>query len=90
MFAFFFFFFTENQCHGNKRTCVQQQEGIPEFTWSIVAAGDLQQEMNGRSEKKTGSPQGWEEGKTEGITTPLVGESSYFIIQVRHSLHCFS
>ncbi|XP_024910865.1 ALK tyrosine kinase receptor [Cynoglossus semilaevis] len=57
---------SENQCHGNKRTCVQQQEGIPEFTWSIVAAGDLQQEMNGRSEKKTGSPQGWEEGKTEG------------------------
>ncbi|KAI9516321.1 hypothetical protein NQZ68_017524 [Dissostichus eleginoides] len=45
----------DHQCLGKSRTCDQQQEGNPEFTWSIVAAGDK------KSEKKAGSPQGWEE-----------------------------
>ncbi|XP_040917186.1 ALK tyrosine kinase receptor [Toxotes jaculatrix] len=53
---------SDHRCPGNSRTCDQHPEGIPEFTWSIVAAG----ERNGKTEKKTGSPQGWEEGKNEG------------------------
>ncbi|XP_073321435.1 LOW QUALITY PROTEIN: ALK tyrosine kinase receptor-like [Pagrus major] len=55
-----------HHCPGNSRTCEQHQEGVPEFTWSIVAAGDLREERNERTEKKSGSPQGWEEGKNEG------------------------
>lgn len=35
-----------------------------------MAAGDLREERNEKTEKKTGSPQGWEEGKNEGITFP--------------------
>lgn len=33
-----------------------------------MAAGDLREERNERAEKKSRSPQGWEEGKSEGIT----------------------
>ncbi|XP_034432007.1 LOW QUALITY PROTEIN: ALK tyrosine kinase receptor [Hippoglossus hippoglossus] len=57
---------SDHRCPGNSRTCDQQLDGIPEFTWSIVAAGDLREERNEKAEKKTGSPQGWEEGKNEG------------------------
>ncbi|XP_051804129.1 ALK tyrosine kinase receptor isoform X1 [Acanthochromis polyacanthus] len=53
----------DHQCPGNSRTCELPVEGSPEFTWSIVAAGE---ERNERAEKKAGSPQGWEEGKNEG------------------------
>lgn len=61
----------DHQCPGNSRTCDQHLDEIPEFTWSIVAAGDLRQERNEKTEKKEGSPQGSEEGKNEGITFPL-------------------
>ncbi|XP_039642946.1 leukocyte tyrosine kinase receptor isoform X2 [Perca fluviatilis] len=57
---------SDNQCPGNSRACDQHLEGIPEFTWSIVAAGDLREGRNEKSEKKAESPQGWEEGKNEG------------------------
>ncbi|XP_034381036.1 ALK tyrosine kinase receptor [Cyclopterus lumpus] len=57
---------SDHRCPGSSRTCDRQLEGIPEFTWSIVAAGDLREERNEKSEKKAGSPQGWEEGKNEG------------------------
>lgn len=66
----------DHQCPGNRRTCEQQFEGVPEFTWRIVAAGDLQEE--GKIEKNAGSPQGWEEGKIEGITSPHWKGISYF------------
>ncbi|XP_045919324.1 ALK tyrosine kinase receptor-like [Micropterus dolomieu] len=56
---------SDHRCPGNSRTCDQHLEGIPEFTWSIVAAGDLLEERNEKA-KKSGSPQGWEEGKNEG------------------------
>ncbi|KAF0044849.1 hypothetical protein F2P81_004007 [Scophthalmus maximus] len=57
---------SDHQCPGDSGTCDQQVDGFPEFTWSIVAAGDLREERNEKTEKKTGSPQGWEEGKNEG------------------------
>lgn len=60
----------DHQCPGSSRTCDKHLEGVPEFTWSIVAAGDQRQERNGKTEKKPGSPQGWEEGKNEGIYIP--------------------
>ncbi|GLD56324.1 ALK tyrosine kinase receptor isoform X1, partial [Lates japonicus] len=50
---------SDHRC--NSRACDQHQEGMPEFTWSIVAAGDLREGRNEKTEKKTGSPQGWEE-----------------------------
>lgn len=56
----------DRQCPGNSGAC-DHLEGIPEFTWSIVAAGDLRQERTEKTEKKEGSPQGSEEGKNEGI-----------------------
>ncbi|AWP16838.1 putative ALK tyrosine kinase receptor-like [Scophthalmus maximus] len=52
---------SDHQCPGDSGTCDQQVDGFPEFTWSIVAAGDLREERNEKTEKKTGSPQGWEE-----------------------------
>lgn len=60
----------DRQCSGHSKACDQHLEAIPEFTWSIVAAGDLRDERNEKSVKKAGSPQGWEEGKNEGITFP--------------------
>ncbi|XP_023208278.1 ALK tyrosine kinase receptor isoform X3 [Xiphophorus maculatus] len=54
----------DRQCLG--RTCSLQHEDVPELTWSIVAAGDQRDERNGKSEKNTESPHGWEEGKNEG------------------------
>lgn len=40
-----------------------------------MAAGDQRQERNEKTEKKPGSPQGWEEGKNEGIyIPPFAGE----------------
>lgn len=73
--AFFFMVLCVNilpdhRCPGSSRTCEQYLESIPEFTWSIVAAGDQHKERNWTTEKKTGSPQGWEEGKNEGIYIP--------------------
>lgn len=56
----------DHRCPGSSRTC-DHLDAIPEFTWSIVAAGDLRQERNDKNEKKEGSPQGSEEGKNEGI-----------------------
>eukprot|EP00064_Thunnus_orientalis_P014822 superscaffoldBa00002637_g14869 len=50
-----------HRCRGNSRTCDQHLEDIPEFTWSIVAAGDLREERSEKTEKKAGSPRGWEE-----------------------------
>lgn len=58
----------DRRCLG--RTCGLQYEDVPELTWSIVAAGDQRDERNGKSEKKTESPHGWEEGKNEGIMFP--------------------
>lgn len=43
-----------------------------------MAAGDLRGERNEKIEKKAGSPQGWEEGKNEGITFPLFKGISFF------------
>lgn len=59
--------FPGSQCPGGGRACEQQPDGIAEFTWSIVAAGEQRGDRNERGERKTGSPQGWEEGKSEGI-----------------------
>nr|XP_020498778.1 ALK tyrosine kinase receptor-like [Labrus bergylta] len=54
----------DHRCPGsNSRTCEQHLEETPEFTWSIVAAGDLRGQKNEKMEKKAGSPQGWEEGQ---------------------------
>ncbi|KAG7511008.1 ALK tyrosine kinase receptor [Solea senegalensis] len=64
---------SDRRCPGNSRTCDQQLEGSPEFTWSIVAAGDLQKERNERTEKKTGSPQGWEEGQFLWVNSSAFG-----------------
>lgn len=68
----------DRQCSGKSKTCNQHLEAIPEFTWSIVAAGDLREERNGKAIKKAGSPQGWEEGKNEGITFPRWRGVSFF------------
>nr|XP_020477641.1 ALK tyrosine kinase receptor-like [Monopterus albus] len=57
---------SDHQCTGDSRTCDQHLEGIPEFTWSIVAAGDLREKRNEKTKEMAGSPQGWEEGKNEG------------------------
>lgn len=69
-------FSSDHRC--NSRACDQHQEGMPEFTWSIVAAGDLREGRNEKTEKKTGSPQGWEEGKNEGIMFPHCRGISFF------------
>ncbi|XP_061751711.1 ALK tyrosine kinase receptor [Nerophis ophidion] len=45
------------------RSCDQNFDGVPEFTWSIVATGDTLEERDRKMEKKAGSPQGWEEGQ---------------------------
>ncbi|XP_041827228.1 ALK tyrosine kinase receptor isoform X2 [Melanotaenia boesemani] len=63
---------SDPQCPGNSRTCNHQLEDSPEFTWSIVAAGDLQ-DRNGKTIKKTGSPQGWEEGQFFWVNTSAFG-----------------
>lgn len=68
----------DRQCSGHSKACDQHLEAIPEFTWSIVAAGDLRDERNEKSVKKSGSPQGWEEGKNEGITFPRCRGISFF------------
>ncbi|XP_047467346.1 ALK tyrosine kinase receptor isoform X2 [Mugil cephalus] len=57
---------SDHQCSATSRKCDQHLDSIPEFTWSIVAAGDLREEKKDKTEKKAGSPQGWEEGKNEG------------------------
>lgn len=44
-----------------------------------MAAGDLLEERNEKA-KKSGSPQGWEEGKNEGITFPRCTGISFFNI----------
>lgn len=68
----------DHRCPGNSRTCDQHHEDIPEFTWSIVAAGDLREERSEKTEKKAGSPQGLEEGNSEGITFPCHRGVSFF------------
>ncbi|CAK6962082.1 ALK tyrosine kinase receptor [Scomber scombrus] len=64
---------SDHRCPGNSRSCDQHLEDIPEFTWSIVAAGDLREERNERSEKKSGSPQGWEEGQFLWVNSSAFG-----------------
>ncbi|XP_068573795.1 ALK tyrosine kinase receptor isoform X2 [Cebidichthys violaceus] len=64
---------SDHQCPGSSRTCDQNLESIPEFTWSIVAAGDLREERNEKSEKKAGSPQGWEEGQFLWVNSSAFG-----------------
>ncbi|KAM6973436.1 ALK tyrosine kinase receptor [Aplochiton taeniatus] len=54
------------RCPGNAKSCDRRQGNTPEFTWTVVAAGDPWEEGNEKAEKKGGSPQGWEEGKNEG------------------------
>nr|XP_057947022.1 ALK tyrosine kinase receptor isoform X1 [Doryrhamphus excisus] len=51
---------------GSSRTCDQNHDHVPEFTWSIVATGDTREERKRKPEKRAGSPQGLEEGKSEG------------------------
>lgn len=68
----------DHRCPGNSRSCDQHLKDVPEFTWSLVAAGDLREERNERNEKKSGSPQGWEEGKSEGITFPPIAGEFHF------------
>lgn len=75
----------DRQCPGNGRMCDKHLEGIPDFTWSIVAAGDLRQERNGKDGKKEGSPQGTEEGKTEGIMFP---RRRGILLFSKHSTFC--
>ncbi|XP_051941610.1 ALK tyrosine kinase receptor isoform X1 [Hippocampus zosterae] len=48
------------------KTCDQSGGGDPEFTWNIVATGDTWTEHHQKTEKRARSPQGWEEGKSEG------------------------
>ncbi|KAK2826374.1 hypothetical protein Q5P01_020588 [Channa striata] len=64
---------SDHQCPGNSKTCDQHLDGIPEFTWSIVAAGDLRQERNEKIEKKDGSPQGSEEGQFFWVNSSAFG-----------------
>ncbi|KAM9354884.1 ALK tyrosine kinase receptor [Pholidichthys leucotaenia] len=56
-----------HQCPG--QSC-EQQEQTPEFTWSIVATGE---ERNAKSERRAGSPQGWEEGQFLWVNTSAFG-----------------
>ncbi|XP_072220857.1 ALK tyrosine kinase receptor [Leuresthes tenuis] len=64
---------SDRQCPGSRRTCDHQLKDTPEFTWSIVAAGDLREERNGKNDKKTGSPQGWEEGQFLWVNSSAFG-----------------
>uniref|UniRef100_A0AAV2JE45 Uncharacterized protein n=1 Tax=Knipowitschia caucasica TaxID=637954 RepID=A0AAV2JE45_KNICA len=50
-------------CPGSREACDRQQDTSPEFTWSIVAAGD----RHHKSKDKSGSPQGWEEVKAREL-----------------------
>ncbi|XP_028995578.1 ALK tyrosine kinase receptor isoform X2 [Betta splendens] len=61
--------------HMSDRPCrsCDHLDAIPEFTWSIVAAGDLRQERNDRNEKKAGSPQGSEEGQFLWVNSSAFG-----------------
>ncbi|KAM6913051.1 ALK tyrosine kinase receptor [Xenentodon cancila] len=61
------------RCPGNSRTCDHQLDDSPEFTWSIVAAGDPRDKRNGKNERKTGSPQGWEEGQFLWVNSSAFG-----------------
>ncbi|XP_019731761.1 uncharacterized protein LOC109519575 [Hippocampus comes] len=45
------------------KICDQSGGGDPEFTWNIVATGDTWTEHHQKTEKRAGSPQGWEEGQ---------------------------
>ncbi|XP_023208277.1 ALK tyrosine kinase receptor isoform X2 [Xiphophorus maculatus] len=62
---------SDRQCLG--RTCSLQHEDVPELTWSIVAAGDQRDERNGKSEKNTESPHGWEEGQFLWVNSSAFG-----------------
>nr|XP_046269410.1 leukocyte tyrosine kinase receptor [Scatophagus argus] len=64
---------SDHQCPGSSRSCDQHLDGIPEFTWSIVAAGDPREERNEKNEKKAGSPQGWEEGQFLWVNSSAFG-----------------
>ncbi|XP_062413159.1 ALK tyrosine kinase receptor isoform X2 [Pungitius pungitius] len=61
---------SDHQCPGSTRTCDQHSEGTPEFTWSIVAAGDMQEKRN---EQKARSPHGWEEGQFFWVNSSAFG-----------------
>ncbi|XP_024123285.1 ALK tyrosine kinase receptor isoform X2 [Oryzias melastigma] len=61
------------RCPGHSRTCDYQPDDPHEFTWSIVAAGDLREERNGKNEKMAGSPQGWEEGQFLWVNSSAFG-----------------
>ncbi|XP_061651453.1 ALK tyrosine kinase receptor [Phyllopteryx taeniolatus] len=49
-------------CNRSK-TCDQNLDGVPEFTWNIVTTGDTREEHHQKTEKRAESPQGWEEGQ---------------------------
>ncbi|TNN69996.1 hypothetical protein EYF80_019869 [Liparis tanakae] len=66
---------SDHRCPGSSRPCDRRLEGIPEFTWSIVAAGDLREERNDKLEKKAGSPHGWEEGTRQSNMADSVTQS---------------
>ncbi|XP_024863789.1 ALK tyrosine kinase receptor isoform X2 [Kryptolebias marmoratus] len=62
---------SDRQCPGNRRTCDQQFEDVPDFNWRIVATGDGQKE--GKIVKNAGSPQGWEEGQFFWVNSSAFG-----------------
>lgn len=68
-----YFFWLGRRCPEGS-TCDHSQRDGPEFTWTIVAAGDQRDERNEKSHKKPDSPHGWEEGKNQGtrILPPLL------------------
>ncbi|XP_015246381.1 PREDICTED: ALK tyrosine kinase receptor-like isoform X2 [Cyprinodon variegatus] len=63
------------RCLGGSRTCGIHFGDAPEFTWSIVAAGDQRGGRNGKSERKekTESPHGWEEGQFLWVNSSAYG-----------------
>lgn len=67
------FFLLGHRC-SESSTCDRSQPGNPEFTWSIVAAGDQRDERNEKNHKTPDSPHGWEEGKSQGthILPPIL------------------
>ncbi|KAM9777843.1 ALK tyrosine kinase receptor [Neosynchiropus ocellatus] len=59
-------------CFHKRGSCDQNLSDTPEFTWSIVATGDLleERELTGN---KAGSPLGWEEGLFFWVNTSAHG-----------------
>ncbi|KAM9842986.1 LOW QUALITY PROTEIN: ALK tyrosine kinase receptor-like [Aulostomus maculatus] len=64
---------SESHCYSSG-TCDQHLvDGIPEFSWSLVSAGDLREEKSERTGKRAGSPQGWEEGQFLWVNSSAFG-----------------